>query len=281
MKGVLPRLLNRIGLLKNNIFIRKIILHNKTWKIPLVNTIGLEYVRGKNTESWIYNLMHKINSIWKIESFIDIGVNTGQTFIKVKSINMQINYIGFEPNYNCLFYVDYIKELNNIPKTTLVNIGLSNEHNLNILSGYGKLDSRATLLTNSVPNEKTVLKNYVPVFKLDEVFGFFNVKGNTIIKIDVEGFELEVVLGSVRTIKDYHPLLFFEVLPNQNDSDIIKRQNTLFKKINELGYSIFNINNSSSSLNLIEKRFENNTDFTKTDYLAINSDNQELFQDLI
>ena len=42
------------------------------------------------------------------KGFIDVGVNVGQTLLKLKSISSEINYLGFEPNPNC---VNYLKNL--------------------------------------------------------------------------------------------------------------------------------------------------------------------------
>ena len=37
-------------------------------------------------------------------TFVDVGVNLGQTLLAVKSIGEDWDYLGFEPNPCCLFY---------------------------------------------------------------------------------------------------------------------------------------------------------------------------------
>ncbi|MBK7626701.1 MAG: hypothetical protein IPJ16_05790 [Bacteroidales bacterium] len=49
----------------------------------------------------------KINKDWTV---IDVGANIGQTLIKIKSIDKEINYLGFEPNPVCVNYL-YIRLL--------------------------------------------------------------------------------------------------------------------------------------------------------------------------
>ena len=36
------------------------------------------------------------------KKFIDVGVNIGQTLLKLKSVSSEIDYIGFEPNPICV-----------------------------------------------------------------------------------------------------------------------------------------------------------------------------------
>lgn len=78
-------------------------------------------------------------------------------------------------------------------------------------------------------NTKTHLGSYdVPIVAIDDKFyksriGF--------IKIDVEGFETEVLLGAAKTITAHKPILYIE-------DDRVDKRTKLHATIKELGYSI-------------------------------------------
>ena len=52
------------------------------------------------------NLLKKKNG-----AYLDIGVNIGQTLMKLKSVNPKIEYIGFEPNATCVHYVNKLIDM--------------------------------------------------------------------------------------------------------------------------------------------------------------------------
>ena len=63
--------------------------------VPLAKGIGLANIMLE--EKWMQKILSFILPQIKDDCFIDVGVNVGQTLLKVKSINFNINYIGFEP----------------------------------------------------------------------------------------------------------------------------------------------------------------------------------------
>lgn len=100
MKHFLPRLLNKINLLEKVNLNQTSTINGKKVNIPVINKIGFGNLFID--ELWMIPLIEKLLSIKK-GTFIDIGVNIGQTLIKLKSIDPEINYIGFEPNPMCVF----------------------------------------------------------------------------------------------------------------------------------------------------------------------------------
>ena len=57
-----------------------------------------------------------IQRLFKLKSgaFIDVGVNLGQTLLKVAAIDPGRAYVGFEPNPACVDYVWKLIETNNL-----------------------------------------------------------------------------------------------------------------------------------------------------------------------
>lgn len=74
----------------------------------------------------------------------------------------------------------------------------------------------------------------------------FNLTNVGFIKIDVEGFEKEVILGSMETlIKNNYPNILFESWGEWKEKEgvpAIKIKQELFKTLQSIGYNIININ---------------------------------------
>ena len=75
---------------------------------------------------------------------------------------------------------------------------------------------------------------------LDEYLINNNIPGPQLIKIDTEGYEMNVLLGSIKTIQTYKPVLFIEV-----DDNNLKLQNQsaalLIDFISRLNYKVINV----------------------------------------
>lgn len=82
--------------------------------------------------------------------------------------------------------------------------GLSSMSHINVDSLYANVDS-----LSSEANEEFVKR--VPIFTLDDFFKANKLRKPDIIKIDVEGAENEVLLGSAEVIGEYRPKLLIEV----------------------------------------------------------------------
>jgi FkbM family methyltransferase len=113
--------------------------------------------------------------------------------LKLKSVNSQVQYVGFEPNPKCIFYVDELIKVNNFENTKLVPVGLMNENSLLELNFFSEAetDSSASLISNFRPNQKTYYSKYVPALNYDSLR--LPIDKVAILKIDVEGAEVFVI----------------------------------------------------------------------------------------
>jgi len=89
------KILKRLGLLDKLNFSIKKKYNGKKILIPFINGVGLTNLILKR--EWLDSL---IDLFIKEENktFIDVGVNVGQSLIRLKTACPEVNYIGFEPN---------------------------------------------------------------------------------------------------------------------------------------------------------------------------------------
>lgn len=88
-------------------------------KVPLIHGLGAGYlVPG---DEW----MSKCLSIFlanKKDAIVDIGANIGLYMVKLKSLDSQREYYGFEPNPVCNFYTQELISANRILACTNVSV---------------------------------------------------------------------------------------------------------------------------------------------------------------
>lgn len=264
------RLLNRIKYFNNRSLFIGIRLYGLKWKIPVINGLGYEYSFGNNTEIWVYKFLKKINEINKIDLFIDVGVNIGQTLIKIKSIEPNVEYIGFDPSIVCISYVQKLQKANNLNNVSFYPIGLSDSIGLLTLRAFGESDTRASLSNEQIGIDQATFTTIVPVFNLDYIVKSLRKGKQLILKIDVEGHELNVLEGAEALIISTNPLILFEVLPHHNNEIKIKNAKGIYNFLLSHNYSIYHLDQNTSQLNKVSNLIDNEFDYQATDFVAIN-----------
>lgn len=147
-------------------------------------------------------------------TFLDVGANLGQTLIKVRAYDSHRSYYGFEASAFCCYYVDRLIAENRFDNAFLIPFGLSAGTQLVTFSYENPDDPQGTIVENfwtaktQRSNKRTIL-----VQAGDQVIESLKIEDISIIKIDVEGGELEVLQGLKSTITKYRPMIVCEVLP--------------------------------------------------------------------
>ncbi len=244
-------------------------VNNLKFKIPIINNIGWNNIF--DNEPWMGQLLEKLISERK-GAFIDVGANIGQTLLKLKSIAPEALYYGFEANPVCVFYLNELIKANNFSGASILPVGLSDATGLASLNFFSKYsdDATASVLNQIRPDSIIEKKEFVYLTRLDELNQ--NLTDNiSILKIDVEGAELEVLKGAISTIKNHHPIIIIEILPVYSISNTwrLERQNELERLIQSLNYkkirivkdnknnliSLSNIDNIGVNSNIIERDY--------------------------
>jgi FkbM family methyltransferase len=222
-----------------------------TLPVPTGRTTQVAFARSGFKSA----VIQKIAKIANVNQFVDVGANLGQTMLEVFSSNNNIEYFGFEPNpqaFSCL---------QELAATIKVNANLfpwacSTDSSPASFYSSSIEDCSATLLPEIRPD--TYLKSkptHIASYPLDISLKSSQLSSCFIMKVDVEGFENEVLSGAKNLIAAKRPFIFCEVLHAHRDSEIglnNARKALLDSFLVGVNYSIFQIHLSASDRNTFQ-----------------------------
>ena len=138
---------------------------------------------------------------WKEGVFIDIGANIGQTSMNLSKKLGKIAHkiYAFEPIPSTYEKLKYNILLNNFSSIEIFNIALGNEEDIMKMEMSCPTNSGGFKMT---PKNSIIKNEWVQVLqkKLDDFYKLDN--PIQFIKIDVEGYEIEVLKGAEQIIKN-------------------------------------------------------------------------------
>lgn len=158
---------------------------------------------------------------------VDIGANQGLISILLRDNIKNTGIICIEPDESNF---SILKD--NIPDAKLYNIALSNINGNCVLQNFG---GNQTFRVNKQIDGST------PLYTLDSLC----IDSPMLLKIDVEGHEIEVLEGSTNTIEKYLPLILLE-----HHTDLVDKT-TLFNLIEKLNYKIVFLNGTDFIPNVV------------------------------
>lgn len=152
---------------------------------------------------------HVLDFLGKSEIIFDIGANIGQTafnmFLKQTKKGLNPIVYAFEPFPGTFEKFRTNLALNpEINQIHALNLGLSNQEGV-LNMGHNGANSGAFRMTTDTQNSISV-----PVTSLDEFVSENQITRIDFIKIDVEGYELHVLEGAIKSIGKFKPILIFE-----------------------------------------------------------------------
>lgn len=209
-------------------------------------------IQSSLTEPWMEKVLQKLLP-YNPGVFVDVGVNLGQTLIKVKALDESREYLGFEPNPACLFYTNQVIEINKFKGCTLIPTAITLRTGLGTLYSIqnSAVDAAATIIQDFRPEHGIARKEYIPLYDLRKNSKNIDIllKKIGIIKIDVEGAELDVIESMQEIIQRDFPALIIEILPVYKDNQRIERrgrQDRLESLMRSWGYSFYRIQDKSA-----------------------------------
>jgi len=174
--------------------------------------------------------------------FYDIGANTGYYGILAGYLGKGgIKSYSFEPVKefcSCIQESVSLNHLEDIIRVFNFALGDRNGKENLYLNGSGSSFNRDFVEKTSLP------KRIVEIKKLDDTIQNNNLENPDFIKIDVEGYEYNVLRGAEKTIKGSLPILFIEIIYSLENGFINKNYKQTLDFINNLGYKIFCLDNN-------------------------------------
>jgi FkbM family methyltransferase len=266
----IPRLLHQLG--------RPIRFGKHRFRMP--GYFPCRFTTSSNQHERFLEVM--LSEVLELRSgtFIDVGVNAGQTLAKVLGIDRDRHYVGFEPQISCCFNADQFIKANGLVNARVLPIALSNNNHLMSFFSGGETDECASLIDRKGLGD-TQTQTYVQCRRGDEVLKEMGISSVSAIKIDVEGAELQVMEGLTGILTSQRPPIIFEVLPNfsgvdkrtWHEPEACERNRSTAENIYGLlcdaGYQIFQIDENSCSTTLIDKfDLDNISDFKGSNFIA-------------
>ena len=245
-------------------------------RVPVVAGLGLMSVPLWEQEPWLNRTIATLLA-GSSGAFVDVGVNLGQTLIKVKTLQPDRAYIGFEPNPTCVAFVRRLVAANRFRDTTVVPFGLSDAARTLALFARGEdpADSSATVVPDLYTTQETWERTPVAVMPGDEALATLGVGRVAVLKIDVEGAELEVIRGLEGTLRAHRPSVICELLPSYAPGQKRwafrqPRTEAVVATMRSLGYRLFRLLPSGEALPL--ETIEPHSDNSLTNYAFVPSD---------
>lgn len=179
--------------------------------------------------------------------FVDVGVNIGQTLLKVKTLNSDMAYIGFEPNSVCANYAQKLISANGFKNCEIQQFALTDQPRILELSTNEASDAAGSIISGLRPNYfKQIAKVQGVSFDslgISEPISF--------VKIDVEGAELEVLMGMSGAVTKWHPPILCEVLDSFSDEVLTftqQRADKLSEWLSDQDYCIIQLQQGKERL---------------------------------
>ncbi len=202
---------------------------NFYWFLYLSNGSKLEVpVTAGDLKTWQFAQSYKWNEIGirKIEEFLndnlpmneifcDIGANLGLRSLYSLSIDRKT--FLFEPNVSLRYFTEVLFEQNDLTNYRIENVCLGNEEG-NILFYISESSYLSSIVQEYAQIDGVVEKVQIPITKLDSYqANYIPNQKIGLIKIDVEGYEKEVLLGAENVLSKHQPCIIVEIQDNNKE----------------------------------------------------------------
>jgi len=202
---------------------------------------GIGFIPRKLTkeESFLQGLDFNGRTVYDIGGYKGIF-----TLFFARAVGDQGKVVTFEPNPDSCSQILENVRLNNFGDKVIVQmiaIGASQTKDILLVSskssGLGSLNKD---IKSRLYKEQGITAIEVEVDTLDQQIKKYSFPTPQFVKIDVEGLELDVLIGMNSTITNYHPDLFIEIHGIDEESKI-ENARSVIQFVSKKDYSIYHV----------------------------------------
>ena len=181
----------------------------------------------------------------KIDLIIDVGANKGEYTSELINLGYKGAVESFEPVREV--YTKLVKESKNHKQWNAHNIALGNFDGETEINIAGNINSSSLLNMlpkheQSAPNSKYVRKENILVKKLDSIFTtLLNNNSKVFLKIDVQGYEMEILKGAEICLKNIQGIQIEMSLESLYEGSVLYKE--MIKYLEEKGFELYSIEN--------------------------------------
>lgn len=274
----MPALHNRAA----HFLLKRLGLFNRSYREDYFGSrFVVPIINGRKTyvsEPWMAQAIARLFAL-REGGFVDVGVNLGQTLLKVAAADRTRPYVGFEPNPTCTDYAQALVAANRLPYA-IVPAGLGPQTQVLELQMFRTEDTDPSASLVPGFREGRVATRPVVVIGVSDLPPDLLPATIAVIKIDVEGGEAAVLEGLAPVLAEKRPYVLVEILPAYNAGNLprLESQARIEHVFSHAGYALFRIRKSSAdTLEGIERITEIGIhgDLALADYLMVPNEDAE------
>jgi FkbM family methyltransferase len=170
-----------------------------------------DYLRGVG-EEFEPNTVDIFSQLCRRDSrVLDVGSNIGMTALALSQICPDGKIVAIEPLPRTFQYLTRNVAKSGASNVKTYNFALGSAEGSVLMQGHPSNFACSFVADSySIPTSDH-FSQQVPVKRLDDVFPQLSLDRLDLLKIDVEGFELEVLAGAAETLNIYKPIIFMEM----------------------------------------------------------------------
>jgi len=244
LKRLIPSLYKKYVLFFNQ-YIKDVQINDVYYSLDLRHLIDRRFFFHNGYEDELFNPLNDIINKNKIDFFLDIGSCWGVYSLRFAGIHKDLKIFAFDPIKNNIERLKLSIKKNNFKNIECFHTAIG--------SKKGKVTLGAT-------------ENYSPNYEINEVNSVINENSelnsldfllktknkSLILKIDTEGYELEVLKGAINLLNNNKCFCQIEIKDNNKEK--------VFSFLNDLNYNLISINRINKTdfffSNFIEDKIE-------------------------
>jgi len=139
-----------------------------------------------------------------VKTIVDVGANTGQFSRFMHAFIPEAQIYAFEPLPDC--YKELLNHFTGNPKFKAFNVAVGNQSGevtvfRNDFTPSSSLLPMAELHKENFPQTRREQAQILPIARLDDLLNDFPLERPLLLKLDVQGFEREVILGASKILQ--------------------------------------------------------------------------------